>query len=110
MAVRKRKAPARGKARANASRKKLEAEMTYLDGRLDALIAAARRAEANVRAGTMQQLRALSRKQGEAQKALARLGRQSTAASGPMIVALQKAWHDIEIGVRQATRRFRETA
>jgi hypothetical protein len=104
MAARKRKAVARP------SRKKLEAEMTYLDGRLDALIAAARRAEASVRAGTMQQLRALTRKQGEAQKALARLGRQSTAASGPMILALQKAWRDIELGVRQATRRFRETA
>jgi hypothetical protein len=92
------------------SRRKLETEMTHLDGRLDALIAAARRAEAGVRSGTMQQLRALRRKQATAQKALAKLGRQSTAASGPMIVGLQKAWRDIEVGLRQATKRFRQTA
>ena len=92
-----------------ASRRKLETEITYLDGRFDALLAAARRTEASVRAATSAQLRELARKQGEVHKALAKLGRQSTAASEPMIVALQKAWRDIETGVRQATRRFRQT-
>jgi hypothetical protein len=48
-------------------------------------------------------------KQAAAKRALAKLGRQSAAASGPVKSGLRKAWRDIEAAVRQATKRFRET-
>jgi hypothetical protein len=104
----KRKAKARAKASAP-SRQKLKGELNYLEKRLDALMKAARGAEASVRAGTLEQLGALQKKQAAAKQALARLARQSAAAGGPIASGLQKAWRDIDLAVRQATRRFRET-
>jgi hypothetical protein len=99
---RKRKAPA--------TSRKLQAEARDLGKRLDALIAQARNAEAGARAGAMQQIRALQKQQAVAQRMLAKLGRQSAAASEPLLVGLQKAWRDIDLAVRQAAKRFRETA
>ena len=104
--ARKRKAPAAGKA----TKRRLEAEARDLGKRLDALIAQARKAEAGARASAMQQIRVLQRQQAQAKQALAKLGRQGAAASGPIFVGLQKAWRDIELAVRQAAKRFRETA
>jgi len=88
----------------------LQAEMRRLGKQLDALMASARSAEAGVRAKSLAQLRKLKVKQAAAQKTLARLGRQSAAASGPLKAGVRKAWRDIEAAVRSATRRFRETA
>jgi hypothetical protein len=96
------------KPKAPASRK-LEAEARELGRRLDALVAQARKAEAGARASAMRQIRALQRQQTAAQRALAKLGRQSAAASGPILVGLQKAWRDIELAVRQSAKRFRDT-
>ncbi len=45
----------------------------------------------------------------QAQQALAKLGRQSAAASAPILAGLHKAWRDIELAVRQSAKRFRET-
>ena len=103
--ARKRKAPAAGKA----TQRRLEAEARDLGKRLDALIGQARKAEAGARASAMQQIRVLQRQQAQAKQALAKLGRQGAAASGPIFVGLQKAWRDIELAVRQAAKRFRET-
>jgi hypothetical protein len=41
---------------------------------------------------------------------VARLGRQSAAASKPILAGLQKAWRDVELAVQQSAKRFRETA
>ena len=57
----------------------------------------------------MRQIRKLQRQQAQAKQALAKLGRQSAAASAPILVGLQKAWRDIELAVRQSAKRFRET-
>jgi hypothetical protein len=99
---RKRKAPA--------TSRKLQAEARDLGKRLDALIAQARNAEAGARAGAMQQIRALQKQQAVAQRMLAKLGRQSAAASGPLIAGLQKAWQDMGLAMHQATKRFRQTS
>ena len=88
----------------------LRKEVREMGKRLDYLMAQARKAEAGARAGAMQQLRQLQRNQAAANRALAKLGRQSAAASTPIIAGLQKAWRDIERSVRQAAVRFRETA
>jgi hypothetical protein len=88
----------------------LHKEVRDMGNRLDYLMAQARKAEAGARATAMRQLRELQRNQAAANRALARLGRQSAAASAPIIAGLQKAWRDIELSVRQAARRFRETA
>ena len=40
---------------------------------------------------------------------LAKLGRQSAAASAPILAGLHKAWRDIELAVRQSAKRFRDT-
>jgi hypothetical protein len=91
-----------------ATPRRLEAEARELGRRLDALVARARKAEAGARVTAMRQIRELQRQQ--AKQALARLGRQSAAASGPILVGLQKAWRDIELAVRQSAKRFRGTA
>lgn len=77
--------------------------------RKPALVARARRAEQVVRARTREQLKTLKRKQVEAKSALAKLGRQSAAAGAPLKSGLQKAWRDLDLAVRQAGRRFRDT-
>jgi hypothetical protein len=87
----------------------LEAEMRRVGKRLDCLVLAARTAEADVRARSMQELRKLRRKQAVAQRALEKLARRSAAASGPLNAGLRKAWRDIEAALRQAKRRFRGT-
>jgi predicted nucleic acid-binding Zn-ribbon protein len=88
----------------------LHKEVRDMGKRLDYLMAQARKAEAGARATAMRQLRQLQRNQSAANRALAKLGRQSSAASAPIIAGLQKAWRDIELSVRQAAKRFRETA
>ena len=103
-----RKAPAAAKALA--TRRRLEAEARALGKRLDALMARARKAEASARASTMRQIRVLQQRQAQARLVLAKLGRQGAAASGPILVGLQKAWREIDVAVRQGARRFRETS
>lgn len=95
---------------ASPTQRRLEAEMRRLGKRLDAVASAARNAEASVRSRALAQLRKLRVKQALAKKALARLGRQSAAASGPLKAGLHQAWRDIEAAARQARQRFRETA
>lgn len=73
-------------------------------------MAAARKTEASVRASSVKQLAMLKQKHAQAKVRLAKLSRQSAAASGPMKAGLRKAWRNIELAVRQATKRFRETA
>lgn len=89
---------------------RLEAEARELGKRFDALVTHARRAEVGARANAMRQVRAVQRQQAQAKQALARLGRQSAAASGPILAGLHKAWRDVELAVRQSANRFRETA
>jgi hypothetical protein len=105
--ARKRKSPARKK---SASRLNLHAEMRAVGKQLDRLMAEARKAEKGARASAERELRALKRRQAQAQKALAKLGRQSAAASGPLIAGLQKAWQDMGLAMHQATKRFRQTS
>lgn len=93
-----------------ASKSRLDAEMRSLGRKMDELVAAARKAQGKLRASSAVQLRRLKVKQAQAKRALGKLGRQSAAASGPMKSGLRKAWRDIEAAVRQATKRFRETA
>lgn len=100
---------ARKKRKANTTSRSLEAEARELGKRLDALAAQARKAQADARVRAMRQIRVLQRQQAQAKQALAKLGRQSAAASGPILVGLQKAWRDIELAVRQSAKRFRET-
>jgi len=98
------------KRKAAPTQRSLQAEMRRLGKQLDALMVSARSAETRVRAKSMAHLRKLKIKQAAAQKTLAKLGRQSAAASGPLKAGVRKAWRDIEAAVRSATRRFRETA
>jgi hypothetical protein len=100
---------AKRKTRKSATPRYLQAEARELGKRLDALVIRARKAEAGARTNAMRQIRALQRQQAQAKQALAKLGRQSAAASGPILVGLQKAWRDIELAVRQSAKRFRET-
>jgi hypothetical protein len=58
----------------------------------------------------MQQIRVLQKRQAAARVVLAKLGRQGAAASGPILVGLQKAWRDIDVAVREGAKRFRETS
>jgi len=97
------------KARKSTTASTLEAEARELGRRLDALVARARKAEAGARVSAMRQIRMVQRQQAQAQQALAKLGRQSAAASGPILAGLHKAWRDIELAVRQSAKRFRET-
>jgi len=106
--ARKRKATA--KKRAAASRIDLHGEMRAVGKQIDWLMAEAKKAEASARKGAERELRALKRRQAQAQKALAKLGRQSAAASGPLIAGLQKAWQDMGLAMHQATKRFRQTS
>jgi hypothetical protein len=92
-----------------ASKRKLDAETKNLGRKLDQVMASARKAEASVRAGSARQLAVLGRKQAQARVVLAKLGRQSAAASAPLKSGLRRAWRDLEAAVRQASKRFRET-
>lgn len=105
---RKRKSPA--KKRKAASRLNLHKEVRAVGKQLDRLMAEARKAEKSARASTMRELQVLKRKQAAANRALTKLGRQSAAASAPIVAGLQKAWHDMELAMRQASRRFRQTS
>jgi hypothetical protein len=99
----------RRRAKARSAAPGFEAEARALGKRLDALIARARRTEAGARSSAMRQIRGLQKQQAAAQRVLAKLGRQSAAASAPILVGLQKAWRDIELAVRQSAKRFRDT-
>jgi hypothetical protein len=106
--ARKRKSPARK--RAAASRIDFKKEARDVGKQLDWLMAEAKKAQAGARKSAERELRALKRRQAEAQKALAKLGRQGTAASAPLIAGLQKAWQDMGRAMHQAAKRFRETS
>jgi len=117
--AKKRKAPAGRKspvARKSASSRKtstaakLNAELKQLGKQFDALAKQVSQAQVSARAQYAKQLKALQTKQAAAKKALEHFGRQSAAAAGPLKSGLRKAWKDIDAAVRQATRRFRETA
>lgn len=97
------------KARKSTTESTLEAEARELGKRLDALVAKARKAEAGARVSAMRQIRMVQRQQAQAQQALAKLGRQSAAASAPILAGLHRAWRDIELAVRQSAKRFRDT-
>ncbi len=97
------------KARKSTTASTLEAEARELGKRLDALVARARKAEAGARVSAMRQIRMVQRQQAQAQQALAKLGRQSAAASAPILAGLHRAWRDIELAVRQSAKRFRDT-
>jgi predicted nucleic acid-binding Zn-ribbon protein len=94
----------------DSSSRKMEGEFRQLGKRLDGLIARSRGAEARARARYDKQIKALKEKQAKAKVALARLKRQSSAASGPLKAGIQRAWRDIEEAVKEATKRFRETS
>lgn len=87
----------------------LQKEVRAVGKQLDWLMAQARKAEKSTRASAVRELQVLKRKQAAANRALAKLGRQSAAASAPIIAGLQKAWHEMELAVRQASKRFRRT-
>jgi len=106
--ARKRKAPARK--RKAARRLDLRKEIRAAGRQLDWLMAEARKAEKSARASAERELRVLNRRQAAAQKALAKLGRQSAAASGPLIAGLQKAWQDMGLAMHQAAKRYRATS
>ena len=104
--ARKRKAKATSSAPVT---RRMEAEVRAAGKRVNALMAQARKAELTARAATQRQIRMLQQQQAVAQRTLAKLGRQSAAASGPILAGLQKAWRDMEAAVRQGAKRFRET-
>jgi hypothetical protein len=105
--ARKRKSPA--KQRKTPRRLNLQKEVRAVGRQLDWLMAEARRAEKSARASTMREVQALKRRQAAANRAMAKLGRQSAAASAPLVAGMRKAWHDVELAMRQASRRFRQT-
>jgi hypothetical protein len=85
-------------------------QLDWLMAELDWLMAEARKAEKSARANVVRELQVLKRRQAAANRALAKLGRQSAAASAPIVAGLQKAWHDMELAMRQASKRFSETS
>jgi hypothetical protein len=102
--ARKRKAK-----KASASSRKMDAKARALKKRLNTLMAKARKVEASTRVSAKRQIESLQRQQAVARKALAKLGRQSKAASGPILTGLQRAWRSMDVAVRQGARRFRDT-
>jgi hypothetical protein len=96
--------------RKTAGRLDLRKEVRAVGRQLDWLMAEARKAEKSARAEAVRELQVLKRRQAAANRALAKLGRQSAAASAPIVAGLQKAWHDMELAMRQASKRFRETS
>jgi hypothetical protein len=106
--ARKRKSPARK--RKVAGRLNLHKEVRAVGKQLDSLMAEARKAEKSARASTVRELKVLKRKQAAANRAMAKLGRQSAAASAPLVAGMQKAWHDMELALRLASKRFRQTS
>lgn len=107
MATRRKKAGA--KKRAAPQMSSLEAEVRDLSRRIETLGAKVRKAESGARNSTMRQLKLLEDKQAQITRSLARLARQSGAATTPIVTGLQKAWREIELAARQAAKRFRET-
>jgi chromosome segregation ATPase len=105
--ARKRKSPAKKK---SISRADLNKQINAVRRQLDWLMSEVKKAEAGARKSAERELRALKRRQAQAQKALAKLGRQSAAASGPLIAGLQKAWHDMGLAMHQAAKRYRATS
>jgi hypothetical protein len=89
--------------------RKIQAEVRAAGKRVNALMAQARKAEAAARATTLRQIRMLQQQQAVAQRTLSKLGRQSAAASAPILAGLQKAWRDVEVAMRQGAKRFRDT-
>jgi hypothetical protein len=102
--ARKRKAK-----KASATSRTADARARALGKKLNALIAQARKVEAGTRKGAARQIQMLRRQQAVAKKALSKLGRQSKAASGPILAGLQKAWRNMDVAVRQGAKRFRST-
>ena len=96
--------------RKTAGRLDLRKEVRAVGRQLDWLMAEARKAEKSARAEAVRELQVLKRRQAAANRALAKLGRQSAAASAPIVAGLQKAWHDMELAMRQASKRFSETS
>jgi C4-dicarboxylate-specific signal transduction histidine kinase len=105
--ARKRKTPVKKKP---ATRRDLHREVNAVGKQIDTLMSQAKKAEASTRKSAERELRALKRKQTEASRALAKLGRQSAAASEPILAGLQKAWQDMGRAIHLAARRFRETS
>ena len=93
-----------------ASSSRMESEFRELGRKLDGLVGKSRVAETRVRAKYAKQIKALKTKQAAAKLTLDRLKRQSAAAGAPLKAGFKKAWRDIDAAVRQATKRFRETA
>jgi len=100
--ARKRKTAAAGKAS--------DAKARALRSRLNGLIAKARKGQAAARKSAARQVKVLQKRQAEARRALARLGRKGGAASGPILGGLQKAWRELDVAVRAGAKRFRETS
>jgi ribosomal protein L17 len=98
------------KRKAAAASKTSEAKARALKKRLNAMIAKANKAQAAARKGAARQIRVLRVRQKVARKALAKLGRQGAAASGPILGGLQKAWRELDVAVRAGAKRFRETS
>ncbi len=92
------------------SSKRIESEFRKLGKNLDSLIAKTRRAESEARVKYASQLRTLKARQEQAKKVLARLRRRGTAAGGPLKVGVKKAWSDLSVAVREASKRYRETS
>jgi ribosomal protein L17 len=86
------------------------ARTRVLRKRLTSLIANANKAQAAARKSAAHQIKVLQARQAVARKALAKLGRQGAAASGPILGGLQKAWRELDVAVRAGAKRFRETS
>ena len=86
----------------SSTQRRVEAEMRALGKRLIEIERRALKSGAALQSSTMRNMRDLQRQQAVVQRALEKFGRQSYAASGPIVTGLQKAWHDIELSVRQA--------
>ncbi|HVJ23074.1 MAG TPA: hypothetical protein VM756_03965, partial [Burkholderiales bacterium] len=81
---------ARKRKAAKKANKASVAKTRVLRKRLTSLIANANKAQAAARKGAARQIRVLRVRQAVARKALAKLGRQGAAASGPILGGLQK--------------------
>ena len=97
-------------ARKRAAKQGASAKARVLRKRLNTLIARARKAEKVARMQAKRQVEVLRKRQAAARVALAKLGRQGAAASGPILGGLQKAWRELDVAVRAGAKRFRETS
>ena len=96
--------------RKGAVSKGASARARVLRKRLNTLIGKARKAEKIARIRAKRQVEVLRKRQAAAGVALAKLGRQGAAASGPILGGLQKAWRELDVAVREGAKRFRETS